>query len=1153
MASILHPRLAAFLIPLICTGAFAAEQTHVWFRFTPTKLRDNPQPNSVQISEFNFRLHGQPLDMTLATVTNPGGNNPAAERPEKLTDGDTVTKWLDFNRRAVVFRFPQAVTIDAYSFTTANDAPERDPRNWRLEGSDDGSTWHLLDEIIDGPVPTGRRTATGSFPLKVTVPPYTSFWHPDYLLRWTPADDTSADFNRSFVPLAARSVNPALNVNSNARPNEGRVAVLTTFGATSFQPSQGSTAEHFNAYTGWPYTDRLVFWGGAAGEGLILAPSAPVIDAGHRNGVPVLGTVFFPPTAYGGQFHWVRTFLQKNGNDFPVADKLIEVARHYGFDGWFINQETAGGNSTDAANMRDFILYFRTRAPELEIMWYDAMTSGGGVSWQNALTASNEMFMMHNSQPVSHTMFLNFWWNSGMLANSRARALSLGIDPYSVYAGVDVESGGSNTNFDWNAVFPAGQAHRLSLAFYGQQRVFQNSGNPSGFQNAELRFWSGANHDPSNTATDHHWKGLAHYIPATTPLRQLPFVTNFNRGQGNRFAVDGTVLMTGGWNNLSLQDILPTWRWIVSSTGTKLQPSLELDDAYYGGASLKISGTLNATNDVKLYAASLPVTEQTRFRLVYKSNQGTGPTRMQVALSFEDAPATFTYFNVGSAPATGWNTTTLNLGAHAGKKIAVIGLRFTGSPAISDYQMRIGRIAIYDGAIANPAPPANLRIMRRDALDADSLAIRLKWDPSATPGIHHYRIVQRFPNGTRRWLGGTPNHAFFIPAARRLASEGDLTIEVSAVGAEFGVSPVVTTTIPLPPPPDMTFRLTGASIGTEGSWNNNGMTRERSFDGNTSTYFDAPTQSAWTGRDFGAGREKRITAIRYHPRTSWTSRMLNGVFEGANQPDFSDAVNLGTVLFDPPGGVFTIIPVTWPGTFRYFRYNNTAGHGNVSEIEVYGYEFPATPAAPSASLSIGSAAVSWNSAAWATGYRIERSATAGGPFTMLAENHATTGFSDTSVTAGQRPYYRVTALNPLGASAPSPAVQAQPASPYVAWHLENFGDETSEEITGPQADPDDDRLPNLLEYALGLDPFASDAPGFDPAFADNRLSITYPRNIVATDAPLTAQWSDDLQTWRTDGITHEVLSEENGRRTVRSTAPAGGDGRRFMRLHAVSP
>lgn len=40
---------------------------------------------------------------------------------------------------------------------------------------------------------------------------------------------------------------------------------------------------------------------------------------------------------------WLDTFLsQEKDGSFPLADKLIEVAEIYGFDGWFINQETEG-------------------------------------------------------------------------------------------------------------------------------------------------------------------------------------------------------------------------------------------------------------------------------------------------------------------------------------------------------------------------------------------------------------------------------------------------------------------------------------------------------------------------------------------------------------------------------------------------------------------------------------------------------------------------------------------------------------------------------------------------------------------------------------------------------------------------------------------
>ncbi|MFR4547971.1 MAG: endo-beta-N-acetylglucosaminidase [Bifidobacterium breve] len=84
-----------------------------------------------------------------------------------------------------------------------------------------------------------------------------------------------------------------------------------------------------------------MYWGGSSGEGIIVPPSPDVTDMGHTNGVPVLGTVFFPQNVSGGKVEWLdQTLAQKSDGSFPVADKLIEVATTYGFDGWFINQET---------------------------------------------------------------------------------------------------------------------------------------------------------------------------------------------------------------------------------------------------------------------------------------------------------------------------------------------------------------------------------------------------------------------------------------------------------------------------------------------------------------------------------------------------------------------------------------------------------------------------------------------------------------------------------------------------------------------------------------------------------------------------------------------------------------------------------------------
>jgi endo-beta-N-acetylglucosaminidase D len=118
--------------------------------------------------------------------------------------------------------------------------------------------------------------------------PYASYWHPSTILNWNPATDPDAAFNRSNVPLAAR-ISTVQNVNANVTPAPG-VTSLVAYGPTSNNPSQGSRVMKYYATNYWQYMDNMVFWGGSASEGLILAPNAPVIDAAHRNGVRVLGT-----------------------------------------------------------------------------------------------------------------------------------------------------------------------------------------------------------------------------------------------------------------------------------------------------------------------------------------------------------------------------------------------------------------------------------------------------------------------------------------------------------------------------------------------------------------------------------------------------------------------------------------------------------------------------------------------------------------------------------------------------------------------------------------------------------------------------------------------------------------------------------------------
>ena len=88
------------------------------------------------------------------------GNFGDGEKPECAVDGDVCTKWLDFRasaggnaaRRSAVwiqFKFAEPTKLSGYRWYTANDCEERDPRSWRLLGSNDGVNWVVVDKVND--------------------------------------------------------------------------------------------------------------------------------------------------------------------------------------------------------------------------------------------------------------------------------------------------------------------------------------------------------------------------------------------------------------------------------------------------------------------------------------------------------------------------------------------------------------------------------------------------------------------------------------------------------------------------------------------------------------------------------------------------------------------------------------------------------------------------------------------------------------------------------------------------------------------------------------------------------------------------------------------------------------------------------------------
>lgn len=102
-------------------------------------------------SIYNLQVYGAPA--TAQDITNLGGvvsaqysDSPANEDIAKLIDNSSATKYLTFHNAGwVQYQAPGLFKVNSYSVTSANDAPERDPLSWTLQGSTNGTAWTTID------------------------------------------------------------------------------------------------------------------------------------------------------------------------------------------------------------------------------------------------------------------------------------------------------------------------------------------------------------------------------------------------------------------------------------------------------------------------------------------------------------------------------------------------------------------------------------------------------------------------------------------------------------------------------------------------------------------------------------------------------------------------------------------------------------------------------------------------------------------------------------------------------------------------------------------------------------------------------------------------------------------------------------------------
>jgi endo-beta-N-acetylglucosaminidase D len=654
------------------------------------------------------------------------------------------------------------------------------------------------------------------------------------IIEWNPETDKFAEMLRAKVPLQERNeAFTATQANPELSPETQMFNLAGDYG-NSFMDST-AYSNKFGEYTFpyWQYTDYYSYWHGMATAdvpkdlynpslpwyerwfefGVLNIPNPGYTNAAHKNGVKSLAVIFFSSNDRGPQTYTQMLVKDKDGN-FPVAEKLIEMADYYGFDGYFFNQEESSGVAVkDIPTYKEFLKVLRDSG--VYVQWYDSVhNETGRTRYENEFTAVNSPFLKDPQYgDLANSIFLNYLWNKNKMTNSKAHAESLGLDPLeSVFAGV--EAGGDRfnkhrndlrNNLDDNgkpmnsiALLGADFTHHgLDEDLGGEDTMRRNNSDYQWMSFIRDRaWWTGPNLDSANTgrnaaanlsdvaANGDNWDGVAAYIAERSVINGSNFVSNFNMGRGLDYYVDGEVSNSDEWSNINIQDIPVTWQWWVETTGTPLQVDFDFGPdynagarfdyekigAYNGGNSLVVNGTLDAENFLRLYKTDLQVKEGSKFSVTYQKASQDDASVMSIGLLFKDSPEEVVKVAVPKSgkQTDGWVTADLDLSPYAGKEIAAFGLVFdNGDAAIEDYQMNIGQVKISDGSFEVPEAPTGLQITK--AL-RDSNEMYISWDLKEYDEVKQYNI---YNNGA--YVGGIYDEVFYIKNLKGLTGEISLT------------------------------------------------------------------------------------------------------------------------------------------------------------------------------------------------------------------------------------------------------------------------------------------------------------------------------------------------------------------------------------------
>ncbi len=122
-----------------------------------------------------------------------------------------------------------------------------------------------------------------------------------------------------------------------------------------------------------------------------------------------------------------------------------------------------------------------------------------------------------------------------------------------------------------------------------------------------------------------------------------------------------------------------------------------------------------------------------------------------------------------------------------------------------------------------------------------------------------------------------------------------------------------------------------------------------------------------------------------------------------------------------------------------------------------------------------------------------------------------------------------------------------------AWRQTYFGLAANSGAGADLSDPDRDGVGNLMEFATGSGPWTRNPQPGELVKGGSSLEFTWPlRKAALAEISYEVQWSESLAGgWSTAGASTAVFTDGSVMQQMKSPIPAGGSGKRFVRLRVM--